>query len=145
MANTFTYDLVSFLRVLYQRKGLIFKGTFVVTVVVMIASVLWPQTWRADARVLVTTPKYKTTLRLIPEPFDVLTYRGIMTSDNIYKELLDTLKWFKTAIDTLLEHENFNRMRDNLPGKADTLSPLQLIENTNLPYLTQLLVPEAER
>ena len=139
MADTFAYDLVSFLRVLYQRRWFIAKGTAAVTVLVMIISLIWPQTWRADARVLVTTPKYKLTLRLIPQPFDVLTYRGIMTSDSLYREIIDTVKWYKPALAQLLTEENKQKMKANLPGKAERLNDLQLIDNTNEKMYAKLL------
>ncbi len=139
MAETFTYDLTSFLRVLYRRRGMIALGTILVTLVVAFASLIWPQTWRADAKVLVTTPKFKEKLQLIPKQFDVLTYRGIMTQVSLYQEILSTLKWYNQAIESLLQNEPVERMEENLPGKAERLTHFQLIENTNIPLMTTLL------
>ena len=95
MADTFAYDLVSFLRVIYRRRWFIVKGTVGVTFLVVVASLIWPETWRANARILVSTPKYKESLRLVPKQFDVLTYQSIMSSDRNYQEIIATLKFYR--------------------------------------------------
>jgi len=139
MAETFSYDLVAFLRVLYRRRYFIVKGTIAAAVLSIILSLVWPQTWRAYAKILVTTPKYKEQLRLIPKQFDVLTYRGIMAQDSLYQEIVSTLKWQRQAIHRLLQEPALGRMKQNLREKAQTLNQFQLIENTNIPLMTELL------
>ena len=47
MAETFAYDLVSFLRVLYRRRRFIAYGALGMMLLAAVASLVWPQTWRA--------------------------------------------------------------------------------------------------
>ncbi len=145
MAETFTYDLISFLRVLYRRRFFILKGTAVVTVLVVIASLVWPQTWRADARILVSTPKFKENLQLVPKPFDVIAYQGILNADSLKGEIITTLKWLREATQDLQSESKIQRLRSNLGAKGETLSACQLIQNTTRSILSELLVPELER
>ncbi|RJP24720.1 MAG: hypothetical protein C4527_18235 [Candidatus Omnitrophota bacterium] len=140
MAETFTYDLISFLRVIYLRRYFILKGTFCITVLTALATLIWPETWRAEGRILVSTPKFKEKLLLVPEPFDVLTYQGIMNQDGLFLEVIHSLKWIRNAVHHLLSNpEAMRRMQDNLREKAQTLDKFQLIQNTNLPLLSELL------
>lgn len=146
MAQTFAYDLVSFLRVLYRRRGMIIKGTIGITILTAIAALIWPQTWRADARILVSTPIYKENLRLVPKPFDVLTYQGIITSDPIYMQVIDTLKWFHSSIQSLKTNSDYlKRIEERLGAKAKGLSALAKIQNTTQPILAEFLVPPEQK
>ncbi len=145
MAETFTYDLISFLRVLYLRRYFILKGTIAVSVLVAVITLIWPETWRAEGRILVSTPKFKQKLELIPEPFDVLTYQGIMNQDGLFLEVIQSLKWLRNATHELLESpEKLQRLQDNLAEKAERLNRFELIQNTNLKVLSELL-PQGEQ
>lgn len=124
---SFTYDLISFLRVLYRRRYFIVIGTFLSTVLVAIVALLWPETWRADARVLVSTPVYKQDMRLVPAPFDVLTYQGILTSDELYREILLSLVWFRDSVQVLSQTEAQETLKAQLGAKAEGITPLQVI------------------
>ena len=140
MAESFAYDLIAFLRVIHTRRRWILQGTLVATVLVALASLIWPQTWRANASVFVSTPKFKQTLQLFPDnPFDVKTYEGIMRSDSLYQEILATMRWYHEATHALLDTDKINRLKENLAEKAALLTKYQLIENTNLRVLTELL------
>ena len=146
MAQTFAYDLVSFLRVLYRRRKMIITGTIGVTVLVALATLIWPQTWRADARILVSTPKYKESLRLVPKPFDVLTYQGVMLSDRIYQQITASLKWYRQAVHQLYEDPEFEKAIDkHLGEKSQKMTIFEKIQNTNLPMLIGVLVPQDEK
>ncbi len=146
MAQTFAYDLVSFLRVLYRRRTMIITGTICVTVLVALATLIWPQTWRADARVLVSTPKYKESLRLVSKPFDVLTYQGVMLSDRIYQQIIASLKWYRLAVHQLYDDPEFLTAIDkHLGEKSQKMTIYEKIQNTNLTILTGFLVPQDEK
>lgn len=146
MADTFAYDLITFLRVIYQRRWFIVKGAAACGVAAMILSLVLPETWRANARVGVSAPAYKSQLSITDQQgFDVNWYEGILNSDSLYFEIIDTLKWLHNSVHTLLETDDINRLRENLNEKAATLSNFQLIENTNLGILTELLLDENER
>lgn len=146
MPQTFAYDLVSFLRVLHRRRGMIIKGTIGVTLLVAIATLIWPQTWRADARVLVSSPIYKENLRLIPKPFDVLTYQGLMTSDPIFMQVIDTLKWFHASIRALKNNPDYlKRIEDRLGAKAQGMTALDKIQNTTQSILAEFLISPEEK
>ncbi len=127
---------------------MIIAGTFGMAVFIAIVSLIWPETWRAHAKILVTTPKMKEQLQLTPKQFDVLTYQGIMSQDSLYIEVIDTLKWYRQAIHRLLDDEYpVQRIKDHLGEKAGRLTQFQFIENTNIPLMTELLAysaPEGE-
>ncbi len=146
MSQTFAYDLVRFLRVLYRRRKMIVQGTIAVTFLVAVVSLIWPQTWRAEARVLVSTPKYKETLRLVPQPFDVLTYQGVMASDRIYMQIVDTLKWYRQAVHALKNNPDYlKRIEERLGDKSQGMAVFDKIQNTNLEILAEFLVPPENR
>lgn len=146
MADTFAYDLISFLRVIYQRRWFIVKGAAACGVAAMILSLVLPETWRANARVGVSTPAYKSQLSITDQQgFDVNWYEGILNSDSLFFEIIDTYQWLHTSIHQLLDTDAIERLKENLNEKAATLSNYQLIENTNLPLLTGLLLDESER
>ncbi len=146
MRETFAYDLVSFLRVLYRRRRFILYGTLGMMVLAAIASLVWPQTWRAHARIYVSTPKFKQTLRLVPEPFDVLTYEAIMRSDRLYQQIIERLRWYREATRRLYGDQAYgDRIRAHLGPKAEGMTPFQLMQNTNQTILAEFLAPENER
>lgn len=141
MADTFAYDLIAFLRVIYQRRWFIIKGAAATTVVSIFLSLVLPETWRANGGVYVSTPAYKTNLKIADQQgFDVNWYEGILSSDSLYFEIIDTYKWLHRSIHQLLDTEAIERLKDNLNEKAATLTKYQLIENTNLGILTELLL-----
>ncbi|MBN2327270.1 MAG: hypothetical protein JXR73_08945 [Candidatus Omnitrophica bacterium] len=142
MSHTFAYDLVGFLRVLYRRRGMIIKGTIAVTVLTAVAALIWPQTWRADARIFVSTPKYKETLRLVSKPFDVLTYESVMASDQIYMQIIDALEWYREAVHSLKDNpEYLQRINEHLQSKAAGMTIFEKMQNSNLEILTEFLAP----
>ncbi len=146
MADTFAYDLVSFLRVIYRRRWFIVKGTVGVTFLVVVASLIWPETWRANARILVSTPKYKESLRLVPKQFDVLTYQSIMSSDRNYQEIIATLKFYRESVQKLHSDQAYRvRITSHLQVQPNELTPFELIQRTNLGILTEFLVPEKNK
>jgi len=146
MTDTFAYDLVKFLRVIYLNRWFIFKGAAITGVLAMIVSLIWPQTWRANAGVFVSAPSYKKTLQLMDKQgFDVLWYESIMSSDSLYFEIIDTFKWMHVSTHHLLDTNAIDRLKQNLNEKAETLTKYQLIENTNLTVLAELLVPQGEK
>jgi uncharacterized protein involved in exopolysaccharide biosynthesis len=146
MADSFTYDLISFLRVIYKRRWFIVKGAAACGVAAMILSLVLPETWRANGRVGVSTPAYKSQLSITDQQgFDVNWYEGILNSDSLFFEIIDTFKWLHTSIHHLLDTEAINRLKENLNEKAATLTNYQLIENTNLRVLTELLLDESEK
>ncbi|MDP8244560.1 MAG: Wzz/FepE/Etk N-terminal domain-containing protein [Candidatus Hinthialibacter antarcticus] len=144
MAETLTYDLISILRVLYRKRRMIVLGTIAAAVIAAIAALLWPQTWRAETIAIVSPPKYKETLSLVSNPFDVLTYQSIMLSDGQLDEVQRTLRWGSEAVRTLITPPELDRLKanPNIQDKALRLTPYQLIQNTNTTLLTELLIPE---
>lgn len=146
MAETFAYDLVSFLRVLYVRRWMILKGAVGITLLVAIATLIWPETWRADAKIFVNTPKYKETLRLIPKPYDVITYQAILQDDNLYNELITTLTWYREAVHRLvknnkIQNESYRQeITAHLGERAGYMNPFELIQNTNLAILSKYVL-----
>ncbi len=146
MADTFAYDLVKFLRVIYLKRWFIFKGAVGAGIVAMIVSLVWPETWRANSGVTISTPAYKTNLKIADQQgFDVNWYNSILTSDRLYREILDTFQWLHGSIHTLLDTDAINRLKENLAEKAATLTDYQLIENTNLRVLSELLLSGEEK
>lgn len=146
MADTFAYDLIKFLRVIYQQRWFIIKGAAAAFTAAMILSLVLPETWRANARVGVSTPAYKTQLSIADQQgFDVNWYEGILNSDSLFFEIIDTFKWLHGSIHNLLDTNAIDRLKENLHEKAATLTKFQLIENTNLGVLTELLLDETER
>ncbi len=146
MAETFAYDLVSFLRVLYRRRRFIAYGALGMMLLAAVASLVWPQTWRANARIYVSTPKFKQTLKLVPEPFDVLTYEAIMRSDRLFQQIIERLRWYREATHQLRDSPAYDeRIRARLGQKAEGMTPFLLMQNTNQTILAEFLVPENER
>lgn len=147
MAETLTYDLVSLLRVLYRKRVMIVLGVIAAGVIAAIASLLWPQTWRAETIAIVSPPKYKETLSLVSNPFDVLTYQSIMLSDGQLDEVQRTLRWGSEAVRKLISPPELDRLKanPNIQDKALRLTPFQLIQNTNTDLLTELLVPADDK
>lgn len=143
MAGTFRYDLISFLRILYARRYFILKGTAAVTVAVMILSLVWPQTWRANGSVLAAAPKFKQELQLFPEkPFDVKTYESLMTSDGMYFEVIETLRWLNQAISSLLDTDLYYGLRDHTGERAGRLSEYEWVALADPLFLAEHLAPE---
>ncbi|HQH74589.1 MAG TPA: hypothetical protein PK360_21110, partial [bacterium] len=111
-----------------------------------VASLVWPQTWRANARIYVSTPKFKQTLKLVPEPFDVLTYEAIMRSDRLFQQIIERLRWYREATHQLRDSPAYDeRIRARLGQKAEGMTPFLLMQNTNQTILAEFLVPENER
>ncbi len=147
MAETLTYDLISVLRVLYRKRKMIVLGTLAAGVVTAIAALLWPQTWRAETIAIVSPPKYKETLSLVSNPFDVLTYQSIMLSDGQLDEVQRTLRWGTDAVKRLITPPELDQLKANprIQDKALRLTPYQLIQNTHAELLTEILVPQDDK
>ena len=143
MAETLTYDLISILRFLYRKRRMIASGTIAAAIIAAVASLVWPQTWRAETNAIVSPPKYKEALTLVSNPFDVLTYQSIMLSDGQLDEVQRTLRWGSEAVRTLIAQPALDRLKENprIKEKALRLTPYQLIQNTYKELLEDILIP----
>lgn len=147
MAETLTYDFITILRVLYRKRRMIASGTIAAAIITAIASLIWPQTWRAETNAIVSPPKYKEALTIVSNPFDVLTYQSIMVSDGQLDEVQRTLRWGSEAVKKLATPPELDRLKENprIQGKALRLTPYQLIQNTYKELLIELLVPADDK
>ncbi|MBI1387931.1 MAG: hypothetical protein GC154_05740 [bacterium] len=141
MAETLTYDLITFLRVLYRRRKSIVAGTIAAAVLSAIAALVWPQTWRAEANIFVSPPKYKETFTLVSNPFDVLTYQSILQSDGLIDQVIRNLRWGHEATHTLVDTDTLNQLKAYHQDRALRMTPFQMIENTREDSLREWLVP----
>jgi len=140
-----TYDLISSLRILYRRRYLIVTGTFLVTVAVAVASLVWPQTWRAESFILVTTPEFKNKLTLLSRPLDVVAYRSLLADQAMLSTVLERLRWMNSNLQTVLNDPDKKKiLLENLGLKEDEIDNYRLIERTNLPKLARVLFEEAQ-
>ena len=134
------YDLISSLRILYRRRNLIVVGTFLMTVVVAIASLVWPQTWRAESFILVTTPEFKNKLTLLSRPLDVVAYRSLLADQAMLSTVLECLRWMNTNLQTVLNDTGKKKiLLENLGLNEGEIDNYRLIERTNLPKLARVM------
>ena len=139
MAETFTYDFISFLRLLYRQRYFIISGTVITTLLVAIASLIWPQTWRGQARVLVTTPQYKEELNLVAKPFDVLAYQALLMDDGLLQQVRDTLVNLKQTISQLYEPTALSQLDAYHADRPQPISRHEMVQHTRPEVLMQLL------
>lgn len=139
MPGSFTYDVISFLRVLYRQRWFIAGGAIASTLLVAAISLVWPETWRAQAQVLVTTPQYKEELNLVARPFDVLAYRSLLLQDALLNDTLGTLQWMKRAVDDLSSQNMLDQLKNYHGERGPSMRPAELIENTRPEELLRIL------
>lgn len=139
MAETFTYDLVSFLRVLYRQRRMIVLGTLATAVLSVVAALVWPETWRANARVMESTPQYKENLRLIPKPFDVIAYQSLLIDDSLFLELQTTLVWLGRSVHLLKEDPALAALKRHHADQAVDMTEIEFIGQTNADLIGSLL------
>ncbi len=140
-----SYDLTSSLRILYRRRRMIVTGTFIATVAVAVASLLWPQTWRAESHILVTTPKFKEQITLLSRPLDVLTYRSLLVDQSMLSTVLDRLRWLHESLYDVLENPTKKEiLLENLDLQEGEIQPFLLIQRTNIPKLARVIYEDAE-
>ena len=139
-----SYDLVSSLRVLYRRRKMILVGTCFATLVVAIASLVWPQTWRAESHILVTTPDFKERLSILSRPFDVLTYRSLLVDQSMLSTVLQRLRWLHEGLHTILDDaDKKGVLLENLGLREGEIEDALLVQRTNIPKLARVIYEDA--
>ena len=140
-----SYDLISSLRILYRRRNMIAAGTIIVTVAVAVASLVWPQTWRAESHILVTTPKFKEQITLLSRPLDVLTYRSLLVDQSMLSAVLTRLRWLYDSLHKVLDDPAKKTvLLENLGLQEEDIDKFLLVQRTNIPKLASVIYSDAK-
>ncbi len=136
-----TYDLVSVLRVLYRRRKMIGLGTVVATVVVAVASLVWPQTWRAESYILVSTPRIKEEqITILSRPLDVLAYRSLLVDQSMLSTVLARLRWLHSSLHAIHDDPVKRKvLLENLGLREGEIEFPLLIQRTDVPNLVSVI------
>ena len=146
MAETIpVYNLVGFLRVLYQRRWFIVIVTLLAGLVAAGMSLSVPTVFRAQTTVLLTVPRYKQNLTLVPKPLTVSVVRSMLVDPDTMREVIDRMAELNGTLRVLGSEDGMERLRGAMASRADAEDSLdwpELIAAADASTLVRVLLPE---